>query len=301
MVVTLINKLRIARLQRAYLGERIPPRRTILRRRFHTVSPPPTLPFAILSPFRVWTCGRLVIRLTRSFPIVHHSGIDSRQCGVGLALPKGDENICASRGHRYIVLFVPTLNKIGGSTEIDLNDIVCQFAFNMEDSYVVYGFIGTPKFEKHILPVNFDPAVDGKKKTTQKWHLWGIINPLKSKHTALAPAGFGAIRPLYELFARDFIGEFRKQQGEERKRNNRELKAWNAELKYKRQELGGYVPRGIDVGKSIDIADDQFQFLRVGAIVKILAAGEVKQSPVAGPNQDGSIPVVFFQHGPLVE
>ena len=222
------------------------------------------------------------------------------QCGVRPTCQKTME-LCASRGDRYIVLFMPTLTKTGGSTEIDLNDIVCQFAFNMEDNYVVYGLIGTPKFEKHILPVNFHPAVDARTKTTQKWHLWGIINPQKGKHTALAPAGFGAIRPLYELFARDFIGEFRKKQDEERKKNNRELKAWNAELKYRRQELGGYVPHGIDVGKNINISDDDFRFLRVGAVVKILAGGEVKQSPVAGPKRDGSMPVVFFQHGPLVD
>jgi hypothetical protein len=55
----------------------------------------------------------------------------------------------------------------------------------------------------------------------------------------------------------------------------------------------------IDVVKNTDF--DNFQFLKVGAIVKNLAAKEVKQSPVAGPLQDGRIPVVFFQHGPFVE
>lgn len=76
------------------------------------------------------------------------------------------------------------------------------------------------------------------------------------------------------------------------------MNALNAELEYTKQELGSYVSRGIDV--SNDINSYNFQLLRVGAIVKNLAAGEVKQSPVAGPLQTGSIPLVFFQHGPFV-
>jgi hypothetical protein len=183
---------------------------------------------------------------------------------------------------------MPRLTHTGVSTEVDLNNIVCQFAFNMEDNYVVYGFIGAPKFEKHILSVDFDPAVDATKRTTRDWRLWGVIDPQKGKHTAIAPASFGTIRLLYEFFARDFIGEFR----------NRGMNALNAELEYTKQELGSYVSRGIDVGNDVD--NYNFRLLRVGAIVKNLAAGEVKQSPVAGPLQTGSIPVVFFQHGPLV-
>jgi hypothetical protein len=186
---------------------------------------------------------------------------------------------------------MPRLTHTGESTRIDLNKIVCQFAFTMEDNYVVYGFIGTRKFEKHILSVDFDPAVHAMEKTTQNWRPWGVINPHSGKHTAIAPASFGAIRPLYEFFARDFIGEFRKK-GEN---------ALNAELEYTKQELGSYVSRCIDVGKGKDIASCNFQLLRVGAIVRNLAAGEVKQSTVAGPLQTGSIPVVFFQHGPLVD
>ena len=182
---------------------------------------------------------------------------------------------------------MPTLTiKTGWSTEIDLNDIACQFAFNMEDNYVVYGFIGSRKFRKHILSVDLDSAKDAAKKTIQGWRPWGVINPQGKEHTAIAPASFGAIRPLYEFFARDFIGEFRKN-GE---------KALNAELKYTKQELSGYLSHGIDVRNGIN--DYEFQFLRVGAIVKNLGAGEVKQSSVAGPHQTGSIPVVFFQHGP---
>jgi hypothetical protein len=184
---------------------------------------------------------------------------------------------------------MPTVTRTGGPTQVDLNKIVCQFAFTMEDNYVVYGFIGTQKFEKHILSVNFDPVVDATKKTTQNWHLWGVIKKHGGKHTAFAPASFGAIRPLYEFFARDFIGEFRKKG----------VNAMNAELEYTRQELGSYVSHGIDVIAGID--NENFQLLRVGAIVKNLAAGEVKQSPVAGPLQTGSIPVVFFQHGPFVQ
>jgi hypothetical protein len=194
----------------------------------------------------------------------------------------------APRGYRYIVLFMPTLTRTGGSTEFDLNKVACQFAFTMEDNYVVYGFIGNRKFEKHILSVDFDPAVHATKTTTHEWRPWGVINLQKGKHTAIAPVSFGAIRPLYEFFARDFIGEFRKK-GE---------KALNAELEYTKQELGGYVSRGIDIRNDIDSYN--FQFLVVGAIVKNLAAGKVKQSPVAGPLQTGSIPVVFFQHGPYV-
>jgi hypothetical protein len=189
-----------------------------------------------------------------------------------------------------MILFVPTLTeKKGMSTEVDLNDIVCQFAFTMEDNYVVYGFIGTQKFQKHILSVNFNPAVDATKETTQNWRPWGVINPEGGKHTAIAPASFAAIRPLYEFFARDSIGEFRKKG----------VNAMNAELKYTRQELGSCVSHCIDVVKNTDFYN--FQFLKVGAIVKNLAAKEVKQSPVAGPLQDGSIPVVFFQRGPFVE
>ncbi len=189
-----------------------------------------------------------------------------------------------------MILFVPTLTETKGmSTEVDLNEIVCQFAFTMEDNYVVYGLIGAQKFQKHILSVNFNPAVDATKETTQNWRPWGVINPEGRKHTAIAPASFAAIRPLYEFFARDFIGEFRKKG----------VNAMNAELKYTRQELGNYVSHCIDVVKNTDF--DNFQFLKVGAIVKDLAAKEVKQSPVAGPLQDGSIPVVFFQHGPFVE
>jgi hypothetical protein len=184
---------------------------------------------------------------------------------------------------------MPTVTRTGGPTQVDLNNIVCQFAFTMEDNYVVYGFIGTQKFEKHILSVNFDPVVDATKKTTRNWHLWGVIKKHGGKHTAFAPASFGAIRPLYEFFARDFIGEFRKKG----------VNAMNAELEYTRQELGSYVSHGIDVITGID--NENFQLLRVGAIVKNLAAGEVKQSPVAGPLQTGSIPVVFFQHGPFVQ
>jgi hypothetical protein len=183
---------------------------------------------------------------------------------------------------------MPRLTHTGGSTEVDLNNIVCQFAFTMEDNYVVYGFIGTRKFEKHILSVDFDPAVHATKKSTHNWRLWGVINPQGGTHTAIAPVSFGAIRPLYEFFARDFIGEFRKKG----------VNALNAELEYTKQELGSYVSRGIDVGNDIDSYN--FQLLRVGAIVKNLAAREVKQSPVAGPLQTGSIPVVFFQHGPFV-
>jgi len=176
-------------------------------------------------------------------------------------------------------------------TEVDLNNTVCQFAFTMEDNYVVYGFIGTEKFQKHILPVDFDPAVHATKETTLHWRPWGVINPQGGKHhTAIAPAGFAAVRPLYEFFARDFVGEFRKKK----------VKAMNAELEYTKQELGSHVSRCIDVGKDIDFYN--FQILKVGAIVKNLAAKEVKQSPVAGPHQDdGSITVVFFQHGPLVQ
>jgi hypothetical protein len=122
----------------------------------------------------------------------------------------------------------------------------------------------------------------------QNWRLWGIINPQRSTHTAIAPASFGAIRPLYEFFARDFIVEFRKKG----------VNALNAELQYTKQELGSYVSRGIDVGNDIDSYN--FHFLRIGAIVKNLAAGEVRQSQVAGPLQTGSITVVFFQHGPFV-
>jgi hypothetical protein len=170
---------------------------------------------------------------------------------------------------------------------VNLNKIVCRFAFNMENNCVVYGYIGTKKFQKHVLSVDFDPAVDATKKATKKWHPWGIINPQGGEHTAIAPASFGAIRPLYEFFARDFIGEFRK----------RGMKALNAELEYTKQELGSYVSRCIDVGNDIDSCN--FQFLHVGAVVKNLAASEVKQSPVAGPvKETGSIPVVFFQHGP---
>ncbi len=184
---------------------------------------------------------------------------------------------------------MPKLTRTGGPTEVDLNNIVCQFAFTMEDNYVVYGFIGVQKFKKHILSVNFDPAVDATKTTTQNWRPWGVITPHKGKHTVIAPAGFGAIRPLYEFFAGDFIREFRKKG----------VNALNAELEYTREELGGYLARGINVTENID--DYNFHFLRVGAIVKNLAAGKIRQSPVAGPPRTGSIPVVFFQHGPLVE
>lgn len=178
--------------------------------------------------------------------------------------------------------------KTGWSTEVDLNNIVCQFAFNMEDNYVVYSFIGDRKFRKHISSVDLDSAEDAAKKTIQNWRPWGVINPQGKNHTAIAPASFGAIRPLYEFFARDFIGEFRKN-GE---------KALNVELEYTKQELVGYLPRGIDVRNGNN--DYKFQFLHVGAIVKNLGAGEVKQSSVAGPHQIGIIPVVFFQHGPYV-
>ena len=184
----------------------------------------------------------------------------ARRQALDWPCPKKPQKICAPTECRYIVLFMPILTHTGGSTEVDLNNVVCQFAFTMEDHYVVYGFIGTRKFQKHILSVDFDPAVHATKRTTQNWRLWGVINPHGGTHTVIAPASFGAIRPLYEFFARDFIGEFRK----------RGVKALNAELEYTKQELGSYVSRGIDVGNDDDSYN--FQFLRVGAVVKNLAA-----------------------------
>jgi hypothetical protein len=67
--------------------------------------------------------------------------------------------------------------KTGWSTEVDLSEIVCQFAFNMEHNYVVYGFIGSRKFEKHILAVDLDSAKDAAKKTIEDWRPWGGYQP----------------------------------------------------------------------------------------------------------------------------
>jgi hypothetical protein len=188
-------------------------------------------------------------------------------------------------------LFVPRISKIKKKYAVDLNEVACQFAFNMEKDCVAYGFIATPKFEKHILAVDYNPAEHGSKESTKEWGRLGIVKPQEDegKHTVITPAGFGAIRPLYEFFAKDFIREFRKQK----------VSAWNAEFEYTRQELGRHLPGGKDIKK--DAGLDDFQYLYVGAIVKDLAANDVRQSPVAGPKkEDGTITIVYFGHGPFV-
>jgi hypothetical protein len=193
--------------------------------------------------------------------------------------------------------------------KVDLNDVVCQFAFTTMDGEVAYGLIGSKKFHKHVLPVDLDSAKSAQAR--EDWGIWEIVLAGKGKQTALAPASFGTIRPLYELFAKDFMREFQKKREEVRTNHNgAEPIGMYAQLEYKREELpvlGAMPPpepnqtrssvtRGFDVKGTIP--NFSFNVLEVGAIVRLLAPGKIKQSLVAGPVQTGGIPIVSFQHGP---
>jgi len=177
---------------------------------------------------------------------------------------------------------MPTLTHTGHLGPVDLDDVVCQFAFTTKDDEAVYGFIGSKKFHKHVLPVDLDSA-----KSAQARYWWapcGYIWAESGKQTALSPASFGTIRPLYELFAKDFMREFQKKREEVRTNHNgAEPIGMYAVLEYKREELPALgampppepnqarssVTQGFDVKGTIP--NFCFNFLEVGAIVKLLA------------------------------
>jgi hypothetical protein len=202
---------------------------------------------------------------------------------------------------------MPTLTRAGDLSPVNLNDVVCQFAFTTIHGEAAYGFIGSDKFHKHVLPVDLDSA-----KSAQARYWWapcGYVWAESGKQTALSPASFGTIRPLYELFAKDFMREFQKKREEVRANHNgAEPIGMYLELEYKREELPALgampeteptrssVTRGFDVKGTIP--NFSFNVLEVGAIVRLLAPEKIKQSLVAGPVQTGGIPIVYFQHGP---
>jgi len=204
---------------------------------------------------------------------------------------------------------MPTLTRTGDLSPVDLNDVVCQFAFTTIHNEAAYGFIGSKKFHKHVLPVDLDSAKNAQAR--QDWGIWEIALAGKGKQTALAFASFGTIRPLYELFAKDLMREFQKKREEVRTNHNgAEFLGMYAQLEYKREELpvlGAMPPpqpnqtrssvtRGFDVKGTIP--NFSFNVLEVGAIVRLMAPGKIKQSVVAGPVLTGGIPIVYFQHGP---
>jgi hypothetical protein len=204
---------------------------------------------------------------------------------------------------------MPTLTRTGDLSPLDLNDVVCQFPFTTMDGEAAYGFIGYEKFHKHVLAVDLDSAESA---TARYW--WapcGFVHAEKGKQTALAPASFGTIRPLYELFAKDLMREFQEKRKKVRtSHNGAEPIGMYLQLEYKREELPALgampppepnqtrssVTRGFDVKGTIP--NFSFNVLEVGAIVRLLAPEKIKQSLVAGPVQTGGIPIVYFNHGP---
>jgi hypothetical protein len=162
-----------------------------------------------------------------------------------------------------------------------------QFAFTIKDSDVVYAFVTKQKFAKHVAAIEDSAA----------------ITPNKGEHTAIAPASVGAIRHLYEFFARDAIYKFREIPRQEAYVN----------LEYKKEELpatSNYdwkkFPGGnSSVSHGIDVHDPSnprsFHTLKVGCVVKNLPAKDLEsQSPWTDRIETGTIPIVYFNHGPLV-
>jgi hypothetical protein len=171
---------------------------------------------------------------------------------------------------------------------LDYDRISFRFAFTMKDSDVVYAFVSQKRFDKHVSAFKDGPAIE----------------PVGDKHTAIAPASIGAIRPLYEFFARDAIYKFRDALKQEAYVN----------LEYKKEELpatSNYDPNDSPGGNSsvshgINVYDPSkphpFHTLVVGCVVKNLAAGEVKnQSAWTDRIETGTIPIVYFDHGPFVK